>query len=264
MAQAFLQSLYKTCQNPDEVEIVVLTDDDDNNYRDFNSPFRSTLKISGQRIGIGEITYKGIMQSSGDIIFLCNDDVLVQTESWDTEFRKTHQHFPDGVYLMAPNDMNKSKNLFVFPAFSRKLFNLLEDFPKIYQGAFIDTHIHEIFKSLKFKGHDRMVFLDKVQFAHNHFRVTGTSPDSTYRERKRFGDDWTFLASVGVRQQISDRLMRHISNIPEHCSLDKSQLTFPMAVMAYLNRSYLPFYSRIKVLFYLFARLVLRLLSRSA
>lgn len=264
MAQAFLQSLYETCRNPDEVEIVVLTDDDDDSYRDFNSPFRSTLQISGQRTGMGEITYNGIIQSSGDIIFLCNDDVLVQSKSWDTEFRKIHQHFSDGIYLMAPNDMNKSNNLFVFPVFSRKLFHLLEDFPKIYQGAFIDTHIHEMFKSLKYRGHDRMVFLEHVQFAHNHFRVTGEAPDSTYQERKRFGDDWIFLTSVGVRKQISDRLMHHISNVPEHRSLDTGQLSLLLAVMAYLDKDYLPFSSSIKVMLYLFARLMYKLVTRSA
>lgn len=184
LAHAFLQSLFETCQNPDAVEIVILLDNDDDSYRDFNSPFRSTLQITGRRLGMGEITYNGIIQSSGDIISLCNDDVLVQSKSWDTEFRKIHRRFSDGVYLMAPNDMNKSNNLFVFPVFSRKLFYLLEDFPKIYQGAFIDTHIHEIFKSLKFKGLDRMVFLEQTHFTHNHFLVTGEAPDSTYKERK--------------------------------------------------------------------------------
>ena len=109
-----------------------------------------------------------------------------------------------------------------------------------------------------------MVFLEQVQFAHNHFRVTGEAPDSTYKERKRFGDDWTFLTSVGVRKQIRDRLMRHISNVTEHRSLDRRKLSLLLAVTAYLDRDYLPFSSRIKVLFYLFARLMYKLVTRSA
>ena len=255
-AQRFLKSLKETCSNPKKVEIILLTDDDDDSYKDLVSPFNLTKAISGQRKGLGEIIHNGIKHSTGDIIFLCNDDVLAQTAGWDDEFRKFHKNFADGVYLMAPNDLNKSENLFVFPVFSRKLFDLLVDFPKSYKGAFIDSHIHEIFKSLEFKGFKRMAHLEHVKFQHKHFRVTGEVPDITYQDRDRFADDWTFFSSVGRRKQSSVQLVDCIKKHHRQTQCAARQLNLPQALLVYLNGEYISPIGGAKILFYLLARSV--------
>jgi len=262
-AQRFLSSLNETCSNPSKIEIILLTDDDDDSYQGLNSPFKLTNTISGRRRGLGEITYDGIQRSTGEIIFLCNDDVEAQTPGWDDALFRIHKSFADGVYLMSPNDLNKSDKLFVFPVFSRRLSGLLGDFPKAYNGAFIDSHIHEIFKSLKFRGLDRMVYLDHVKFQHKHFRVTGEVPDTTYKERDRFADDWTFFSSVGIRKQSSDRLINIIKKQPEQNQHTERYFGILQASLVYLDGKYVPLFIGIKILLYLFARWLYKIASGS-
>ena len=254
LAQNFIRSLYEKSYKPDQIELVLCIDDDDESYENFDLFFEKAMTIKSPRMGLGQITYNGICRSYGEIIFLCNDDVRVETEGWDEEFRKIHRSFPDQIYLMAPNDMNKSNTLFVFPTFSRKLFALLHEYPRQYKGAFIDTHLHEIFKSLKYKGYDRFAFLEHVRFVHTHFRVTGEKPDKTYLERNRFGDDKNFFCAVQQRIAETEAVLAEIIEGKEKKTFKDLTVNPLKAVYLYLFSGYLPFHTSAKILLYILAR----------
>ena len=260
-AKKFLESLYINSHQPDQVELIICIDDDDDSYNNFHTYFEKTIILRSPRTGMGQITYEGICKSKGEIILLCNDDVIVKTKGWDDEFRKIHRFFPDHIYLMSPNDENKSNSLFVFPTFSRKLFNLLCDYPRIYKGAFIDTHLHEIFKSLKYKGHDRIVFLEHIRFTHNHFRVTGEKPDKTYLDRKRFGDDRNFLCTVQQRITETEVILSVINGEEKLKKYENLTLTPLQSIFRYLFSNYLPLNYRIHILIYLMARNIYKVLK---
>ncbi len=259
-AMGFLSSLKNNCTNPNSVEIVLCIDEDDESYDNIDKVFVHTTIIKEKRRGLGEIIFEGIKNSTGEIIFLCNDDVSVETSGWDTAFREVHNAFTDGIYLFSPNDLNKKGSLFVFPGFSRKVFEILSNYPKTYAGAFMDNHLYEIFESLKFHGHDRKVFLSKTIFHHQHYKVTGEIPDQTYTDRNRFGDDFTFFTTVKMRFLDAKSLLRYIETGQHQEKQSIEKMSVKNSIIFYLFGPYLPFRNRIKTIMYMTSRYVYKIL----
>ena len=210
LARRFLESAFKTCRNPAQVEIIMVIDDDDSSYGDFVCPFEKMQLLTVSPLTMSGYNRFAAEQSSGDILVLVNDDIIVESEGWDVAVRKMHESFDDGLYLGFPNDGFKKSRLSVFPILSRRTFDNFDVLPEIYLGAFIDTHLHEIFRFLRAQGHDRISYLADVKFTHHHYRVTKTTPDDTYTRRDRFGDDKTFLLHIKARHNISLNMKRFI------------------------------------------------------
>lgn len=236
----FAKSLFENSEHPNDIELIALLDDDDKSYANTIDKFPQVKWIIGRREGLGPITTRGIKNSNGDIILLCNDDVTVLTKKWDTKVRSTHGKYIDKVYLAGPNDLNQGSNLFVFPIFSRPVFDALDQFTSHYSGAYIDTHIFEIFASLRHFGFDRFEFLENVKFKHNHFSVTGDKPDQTYSDRKKSREDKKFFSLVEDRLRSAENLRNLInSNDNELTNRPKTVSTFT-GFKIYLNGYYLP------------------------
>lgn len=249
-AQEFLSSLYSYCLDPNNVQLVLCVDADDDSYERLDPIFQNFKVIKEPRQGLGIIINNAIRKSDGEIILLCNDDIDVKTLGWDIEIIKAHYSFPDKIYLMAPNDLNKKNSLFVFPVFSRKLFELLHFYPVIYSGSFIDTHIYELFKSIKHKGYDRILFLEHVHFEHKHFRVTGEKPDQTYLDRKRFADDKIFFCSIQQRINESNSIISAIVKGEYKKSERALTVNVFKAVYLYMFSGYLSFFTSLKINLY--------------
>lgn len=209
----FLDSLVKHCVAVDKVEVVLLVDDDDLESIDFVYNKISCVKIITSRQNMGAYNYIGAQRSTGDVIFLANDDVEVQTHGWDQLVRDVHARFSDRVYLGYPNDQFKGRSLATFPFFSRQVFSHAEEILSVrYRGAFIDYHIMDVFKRLQKKGFGRIVFLENLVFQHRHYRTGLSQIDSTYSERNRFGDDKTFIELANEREVLSQKLADLISH----------------------------------------------------
>lgn len=224
----FLNSAFIKSEDPSNIEVVLYVDDDDDSYRHFESPFRQTLIIRSSRKIMSEYNRLCIEKSTGEIIFLVNDDISVETFGWDREIRSIHLESNDLIYLCYPNDCFKQKKLAVFPIFSRFSFNNFDLLPGIYQGAFIDTHVHEIFNFLSGLGYNRISYLANVIFRHNHYRVEKRIPDETYTNRDRFADDLVFLKNVKNRHQTSLALKTFI----EEKTLPRSKESFALPFLS--------------------------------
>ena len=264
LALRFLESAYKTCRDAANVEIIIIVDDDDDTYEGFVSPFeKTTLKA------VSPLTMSGYNRfaakiSSGDILMLVNDDIIVESEGWDVAVRNMHAIFPDELYLGFPNDGFKGSRLSVFPILSRRTFHNFNVLPDIYSGAFIDTHLHEVFHFLKTVGHDRICYLENVRFTHHHYRVTKEAPDETYKRRDRFGDDLTFLHNVKVRHCVS-LSMRDYIQAGNLCSVSGSAdvldgVMAPFSYYLFACPGHLGY--RIRMVSYLFARLIFNHFSK--
>jgi len=205
-ALAFLTSAFLNCNKPHKIEVVIYIDDDDSSYKNFNSPFLNTHFLTGKRQPMSLYNKICGENSKGDILCFVNDDIIIETPHWDARLREIDLLFKDSIYLCYPNDCFKGKSLSVFPIITRTVFKNFNMFPSIFKGSFIDSHIHETFRFLKGLGHNRIVYRDDIIFRHNHFRVTGTPPDATYKNRDRFGDDKSFFKSVFSRDQIAKEM----------------------------------------------------------
>lgn len=258
----FLKSAFIRSEDPSNVEVVLYVDEDDGSYDLFESPFHQTLIIRGPRKTMSEYNRLCIEKSTGEIIFLVNDDVSVETFGWDREVRSIHLESDDLLYLCFPNDCFKQQKLSVFPIFSRISYDNFHLLPEVYQGAFIDTHIHEIFNFLSGLGYNRIRYLANVIFRHNHYRVEKKIPDETYTNRDRFADDLVFLRNVKNRHQTALALKTFIEEkaLPRNKeSCDLPLLSVGSALSYYLFNVPQDLFYRASV----FTALVLRLIYKN-
>lgn len=211
LAERFLRSAAEHADDQRNIQAVIYADDDDQASHALDGTPLECITIVGPRISMGACNSVCLEKSSGDIVVLTNDDVVIRTPGWDTTLRALHDSMPDRVYLAYPNDLFKGRRLCTFPILSRRTCDLLADpFPRTYQGAFIDYHLLDIFKRLERKGHLRLIYLDDVVFEHMHYRTGKSAYDETYRRRARFDDDAAFLALRRLRSVGAARLARAI------------------------------------------------------
>lgn len=207
LLQGMLESVFATADEPEAVEVAVYIDDDDEETLPLDLSQFNVRRIVGPRQSMGTLNASCFAHSTGDIVMLCNDDVVVRTQGWDTRILEVISQFPDQIYLLYPNDLFKGREVASFPILSRLTCDAAADpFPGEYRGAFIDYHIMDIFKRLEGWGHSRTVYLDDVVFEHLHYRTGKTPFDKTYDQRDRFGDDHTFMALSSAREWAARRL----------------------------------------------------------
>ena len=208
----FLASLDEYSSKKHEVEVVLGIDDDDIETQDLKLVYANihVTKTVAPRASMGALNTRCLHASTGDIVMLGNDDVLVKSKDWDDILVKSVSKFEDKIYLAYPNDGMKGSRLSTFPVMSRKCIELIaHPYPECYQGACIDLHIFDIFQRLKKAGSARIIFLEEIIFEHIHFRKFPELIDSTYTERVRFADDDIFITQTNSRRNSFQTLLKH-------------------------------------------------------
>ena len=205
------EAIAEKSENLSHVEVITYIDADDVESRDITFFGVCGEKIIGPHVPMSVANKTCLEKSTGDIIVLMNDDVVIRTQGWDTLLREAVNQFPDEVYLVYPNDLFKRNKLCTFPILSRRLCDVLvEPFSTQYQGNFIDTHLLDIFQRLKKSGFDRVRYLENIVFEHMHYRLGKGEFDGTYQARRRFGDDVCFVAMSEQRRWGAKHLMETI------------------------------------------------------
>ena len=212
-----LESIVRNTNNLADIEIILYIDEDDKSHEEIRSQsFTLTIKkLIRSKATMGACNTACFKESTGDIIILLNDDVVMRTANWDRILTNETSKIDDQIYLIYPNDLFKQKKLPTFPILSRRTCELLQDpFPAAYKGSFIETQLFDIFIRLKYQGFDRIKYLDNVIFEHMHHRLDKAALDQTYKNRNRFGDDFTFVAFTNQRQTQTKQLIRAINKQP--------------------------------------------------
>lgn len=200
LASRFLRSARDRAAQPGSVEAVLYVDDDDVGSQRISCPGIDVVTIVGSRASMGAYNTACLRRSTGEIIILANDDIVIRTDGWDEAIRSLHKSVADEIYLAYPNDLFKGERLAAFPILSRRTCDLIVNpFPAEYKGAFIDYHLLDVFKRLQHSGIDRIVYLGHVVFEHMHYRTGKGALDETYRRRGRFDDDQAFLDLTAER-----------------------------------------------------------------
>lgn len=223
LAEQFLQSVVSRTADLLNVEVIIYLDSDDPTVDEYSTTMADLpiTKIVGPRIGMGACNTACLSEASGDIVILVNDDLIIRTDHWDQRIREVHARFSDQIYLAYCNDLFKESKNCAFPILSKSTCShLVEPYPKEYQGAFIDTHLLDIFQRLKYAGHDRIIYLEDVVFEHMHYRLGKSSYDDTYQARDRFADDNVFLLLVKSRRYFSQVLKRVIDKKEDQSSYE--------------------------------------------
>jgi hypothetical protein len=164
----FLASLATTTRRPQQVEIVLVVDSDDDTFvepRVGRFTIRTVIGPPGRTMG--QLNADGYAASRGDHIMLLNDDVIVRTRGWDRIVLNAFRRFPDPVALVHVNDTLIRDYLCTFPIVSRAYCELIGSIcPVQYERYRIDDHIQDVFDMLAHVGVRRTVYLPDVIFEH--------------------------------------------------------------------------------------------------
>lgn len=242
LVDRLFNSIAATASDLTRVEVVLYVDlDDQASHNLASSAFRVEM-IVGPRMAMGSCNTACLERSTGAIVILANDDMVMRTPGWDERIDEVHAEFKDEVYLAYPNDLFKNRAWCTFPIMSRRTCRLLEQpYPKAYRGAFIDSHLVDIFQRLKGAKFDRIRYLDDVIFEHMHYRVGKATFDETYSSRDRFVDDATFLALAPSRSASAKRLRSAIEGrdpeeLPDAATCSPSPVSVLSAVKVYTSK----------------------------
>lgn len=234
LATRFLQSVVDQTTHLDSVEIIIRVDDDDVESHQLNFEGLETKLLIGPKTTMGGYNTQCFNESTGEIIVLVNDDMVIQTRGWDEKLRALHRKIEDKIYLAYGNDLFKKGDLCTFPILSRQCCELLQQpYHTAYRGAFIDYHLMDIFKRLEKSGFNRIFYLDDVVFEHLHYRTGKAQIDETYKARGRFDDDMLFISLKDVREasyvilfNAINKSASKLANLPEAAILDKPSNLF--------------------------------------
>ena len=261
-----MDSALSLASSPELIEFVLYIDNDDSSYDTLD---RDVVIIRGERLDMGLMNNLCIQKSTGRIVMLCNDDVIVGSEKWDDAIYESAKDYSDNVFLLFPNDLNKGSRLSTFPIFSKELYLRYPGiFPEKYKGAFIDSHIYDVFIQLRGLGIDRIKYLPKVIFEHLHFRLQKSDFDKTYSDRDRLLDDDIFISYSNSRIKISSNIADYINeeSLLNH-NLNTSPVLEEMTNIQFIKNNTLmfllsnaPFYYRFKLWNYMIARRVYKIL----
>jgi hypothetical protein len=206
LVERLFLSIVDTTANLANIEIILHLDEDDLDSHYIDSKQFRLVKIIENQDSMGAYNHACLSKSLGRIIVLINDDLVFKTHGWDEKIIAMDGQFSDKIYLAYTNDLFKS-GWCSFPILSRRTCNeLIKPYPIEYKGAFIDTHLYDIFKRLQQKQHQRICYLADVVFEHLHYRAGKAPLDETYKKRGRFDDDEAFVQLSAIRQLSADRL----------------------------------------------------------
>lgn len=212
LAKRLLESIRETTFDSSMVEIIIYMDDDDTISHDIEVEDLNIIKlIKPQSRSMGEIFRDCFDLSSGRYIMFMNDDAVFRTKNWDIKVMETFNKFPDEIAFVYCNDLDQGKCVPTFPILSRKTCELMGKVcPAGYLNLHIESHLIDIFKQLKYIGHDRIVYLKDVIIEHLHYIVSKSVYDKTYIKKDPVHDDRLFISLDAERKQTALKLARYI------------------------------------------------------
>jgi hypothetical protein len=208
-----LDSVYETADDPDGLEVVLYIDRDDRSSHRIAHAGLRLVKLISRRAKMGAMTRACYAASHGRVIMLVNDDQVFRTAGWDTEILSTMAGFRDDVALLWGNDLCRGASFPTHPILSRTVCDILGGIcPGAYRRDYIDTHIYDVFCSLRWFGPDRLVHLPHLVFEHLQVDVGKADVDNTSIKLSKSDDEITYIAWAEERRLAAARLFRHIES----------------------------------------------------
>jgi glycosyltransferase involved in cell wall biosynthesis len=217
MLQRMLASAAATARNPERLEVVLVTDEDNpaGTHRISRLDIKEVAGPPGRTMG--ELNNAGYAASSGEFVMLLNDDVVIRTRGWDREVLHCFQRFPDPVALIHVNDTLIRDYLCTFPILSRAYCEFIGGIcPVEYERYRIDDHIEDVFNMLSWLGVRRTIYLPDVVFEHCNSvshptagRVYESDPAILARDAPRFE------SLLSMRKQKVKQVLKYLGCMTE-------------------------------------------------
>jgi hypothetical protein len=214
LARQALDSIAATVHRPERLEVVLYVDLDDVGSHALDHPALPIVKLIRPRARMGAITQACYAAASGRYVMLFNDDVICRTPAWDAIVLARFETVADDVALVWGNDLFRGAELPSHPILSRTVCEIMGGVcPPSYRRDYIDTHIYDIFRTLRSLGHDRLAYLPDVVFEHMHVEAGKAAFDSTSVKLRKADDELTYIAWAEERQRAAALCARHIARV---------------------------------------------------
>ena len=178
-----LESLISKATDPENVELLLGIDDDDEGAREYIeqeiAPMLREYRVECRANIFKPLGYENLhvyvntlaSNASGDWLFFWNDDGIMVTDGWDDVIRSYTGQFK----LLAPRDNHDGHPYAIFPIVPRDWFTLVDH---LSQNAQNDAWLSHIAYML-----DIFERID-VEFIHDRADITGNNDDPTFQNRK--------------------------------------------------------------------------------
>lgn len=213
-----IQGALATADDPEMIEVIVLTDHDDpasaGYISDRNNGFWGARWVHlGQSRDHGKLSQKWNecwTAASGAIGWQGNDDVFFRTTGWDVLVREAFDALPDRIAFVHGRDGHPEHDgVFGTLGFlSREWVDAVGYFtPPYFTANFGDTWLNAVASLV-----GRRVYLEDVLTEHLHHSFGKSAYDQTYRERDerdirdRNGDVWSRPEMLERRQTDANKL----------------------------------------------------------
>ena len=178
-----LNSLKERMSPDNQLELLLAFDNDDKESLDYAiEKFPEAVFISSPRKGYKNLNlyYNALGGvSTGDWLFVWNDDLLMETQNWD----KIIEGYGDKFRILNPkNNHSWSDKISLFPIVPRKYYEILGH---ISFSPHNDTWVEEIGNLLNESLSEKVFIpIEGIYLIHNRFDLTGANKDETFLERE--------------------------------------------------------------------------------
>lgn len=215
----FINSLFDTCSNKENIFIYLYIDDDDtvteSCLKELSVNYPSKIfSLVGPRIIMSDMVNKLLPHIKEDIFFLGGDDLIIRTKDWDLKIINKFHTIEDKIALLYGDDLTLTRGMESFathPILHRKWVDCLGYLaPPYFSSDYADTWLNEIADKLgrKFK-------IDIIN-EHMHWTFNKAPLDQTYLEcRKRFMKDNPpdiYKSLLGLREKDYNKLKNLIKS----------------------------------------------------
>ncbi len=206
-----LDSIESTVVEIDKIEVVIYINDDNFESQAIERSVFNLVKLIDRRTTWSDMIRKCYEVCSSPYILLLNDDAIFRTHGWDTKILQAFSKHPDDIALVWCNDLSHGENMPLFPAYSRKLCELMGGVcPEDYYRDYINIHLLDIFKKLHNLGYNRLEYLQDVILEHLHQEADTVTVNDTYIKPRFSDDELTYIAWEHERQIIVDSIAKYI------------------------------------------------------
>ena len=165
--EASVTSLLETSNKTDNIEILFLFDDDDKETIEMFNSWDKNFNykhIITERLGYaGMHEYNNMLAeiSTGDWIFLWNDDSRMVSKDWDSLIE---EEYKDKFFLISPKNLNNpayTATQSMFPILPKKWYNITGRISPYQQS---DTYLNAVARRLGIFLHEPRIFHEHGEF----------------------------------------------------------------------------------------------------
>lgn len=188
-----VESAFTRAAYPETIEVIFYIDDDDHESVDearrlnvhLFERFAGTMSgapikyVKGPRIVLSEMWNECARQAYFDVMMHCGDDIVFQTDRWDSVVLSTFSKYPDRIVLVHGRDGYQDERLATHSFLHRNWVNITGYFvPPYFVSDYNDTWLTEVADKL-----GRRAYVPELYTEHMH-PVIGKGPlDKTHEER---------------------------------------------------------------------------------